>query len=460
MANYILEDTIIAVSTPPGFGGLGIVRLSGKDALSIAKKIFKPDKKEKLKILPRQAVFGDLYNFEEKTSIDEAFLTFFPEPHSYTKENVVEISCHGSPAVLEEAVRMGVKAGARHAHPGEFTLRAYLRGRIDILQAEAINDLIMSTSLKQAKVAYNQLKGKLSKKIIIFREQIIHLLAQIEAAIEFPDEELRISAKKIKRSLERSLPFLKRLISSYDLGRALTEGINLAIIGRANVGKSTLFNALLEEERAIVTPFPGTTRDYLKEKIRINDAVFNLVDMAGLGPSSSAIEKEGIKRAKKIASQAEGILLVLDASRKENPEDFRLIKEFKGKKVILLFNKIDLAQRMDIEKVREKNKDLPFLEISALKRTNLGKLKKKIHKIFVPKIQAREDIILHLRQKLLLEEALDSLIKGLYLLKQGFPEEVYAEEIRKIIPLIGELTGEIRIDDVIKDIFSRFCVGK
>lgn len=460
MLDYILDETIIAISTPPGFGGLGIIRLSGKDALRIAKKIFKSKKKEKSKILPRQAIFGNLYNFEQKEFFDEAYLTFFPEPHSYTKENVVEITCHGSPAVLQEAVRLGIKSGARHSHPGEFTLRAYLRGRIDILQAEAINDLIMSTSFRKAKIAYHQVKGRLSRKIALFREQIIHLLARIEAAIEFPDERLRISPKKIGKSLEKTIPFLKKLILSYDTGKALTEGITLAITGKTNVGKSTLFNALLEEQRAIVTPYPGTTRDYLREKVRISDALFSLVDMAGLGSPGSAIEKEGMKMGKRIALQSDGILLVLDTSRKESAEDFRLIKEFKGKKIFLIFNKIDLPQKMDKEKIMAQDRSLPSLEISALKRTNLNKLKEKIYNFFVPKIQDGENIILHLREKLLLERVLDCLTNALHLLNDGFPDEVYAEEIRKIIPLIGELTGEIRVDDVIEDIFSRFCVGK
>ncbi|MGB8951941.1 MAG: tRNA uridine-5-carboxymethylaminomethyl(34) synthesis GTPase MnmE [Candidatus Aminicenantales bacterium] len=455
-----LDDTIIAVSTPPGFGGLGIVRLSGRNALNIAKKIFRPKKRDRAKIQPRQAVFGNLYDFEKKEYFDEGILTFFPEPDSYTTENVVEISCHGSPAVLEEAVRLGIKAGARHADPGEFTLRAYLRGRIDIIQAEAINGLIRSTSLKKAKIAFGQLEGGLSKKITAFRNQIIRLLALIEAAIEFPEEGLRISPEKIAVSLGKIVPFLRKLISSYDAGRALAEGLTLAITGRTNVGKSTLFNSLLEEQRAIVTPFPGTTRDYLREKIRIKDALFNLVDMAGLGRPVSPVEKEGIKKGKKIALNADGLLLVLDSSRKETPEDLRLIREFKDKKVLLLFNKMDLPQKINMERIRVQADSLPFLEISALKGTNLDKLREKIHDVFVPHVSERDEIILHVRQKILLEQTLDRMIKSFRLLNEGFSEEIYAEEIRRILPIIGELTGEIRADEVIADIFSRFCVGK
>ena len=455
----MLDDTIIAISTPVGLGGLGIVRLSGKKSLAIAKKIFKP-KKRGTKIIPRRPVLGNLYNPEQKESFEEAFLTYFPKPYTYTREQMVEISCHGSPVILEQLVRLGIKEGARHAEPGEFTLRAYLGGRIDILQAEAVNDIIHAASYKQAKISFEQLEGSLSKKISALRSQIIHLLSRIEASIEFPEEGLRTSSKRTLKTLENVIHSVNRLVESYNLGRTLAEGITLAITGRANVGKSTLFNALLEKDRAIVTSHPGTTRDFLAENINIQDSIFTLIDMAGLGSPLHPVEKEGIKRGKKLASQAEGILLLLDVSHKETPEDLKLIKRFQGKKVLILFNKIDLPRKMNTERVRKGAEHIPTLEISALKGTNLKNLKEKISTLFVPDLAQNEDIILHLRQKLVLEEILDSLVEGQSLLKQGYPEEMYAEEIRKAVPLIGQLTGEIRADDIINDIFSRFCVGK
>jgi len=454
----MLEDTIIAISTPLGFGALGIVRLSGKKSLAVAKKIFKPKKRGE--IPPRRPILGYLYNFEQKESFEEAYLTFFPQPHTYTRENIVEISCHGSPVILEEVVRLGLKAGARHAHPGEFTLRAYLKGRIDLLQAEAVNDLIQAASLKQAKISFSQVEGKLSNKIASLRAKIIHLSAQIEARIEFPEENLRTSPKQTGKALENLIIFLEQLIRSYDFGKSLAEGITLAITGRANVGKSTLFNSLLERERAIVTPYPGTTRDYLKEKIKIKDSIFTLIDMAGIDRTSHPVDKEGIKKGKKLAKKSEGVFLLLDSSRKENPEDFKLIGKFKDKKTLLLFNKMDLPQKIAKAKIKEKAKNIPFLDISALKGTNLDKLKEMISKLFLPRQEVGEDIILHLRQKLLLEDILASLIKVKHLLNEGHSEEIYAEEIRKIVPLIGQLTGEIRTDEIIDDIFRRFCVGK
>lgn len=455
----MLEDTIIAISTPVGYGGLGIVRLSGKKSLQIAKRIFKA-KKEKAKIQPRTPTLGNLYHHERKEFFEEAYLTFFPKPHTYTREDVVEISCHGSPVILEELVRLGVKLGARHANPGEFTLRAYLKGRIDIIQAEAINDIIQASSYQQAKISYNQLEGSLSRKMASFRNKIIHLLSQIEASIEFPEEGLRVSCKKISKTLQGAILSLKKLIESYNLGKLLTEGIRLAITGRTNVGKSTLFNSLLEKERAIVTPYPGTTRDYLTEKIKIKDALFTLIDMAGLDIPRHPVEEEGIRRGKKLASQAEGVLLLFDTSRKETAEDLKLIHRFKNKKTILLFNKIDLPLKMDIKALKGQGKSLPALEISALKRTNLEKLKELANNFFVPTKKRDEEVVLHLRQKILLEEILECLANAQSLLEKGYPEEFYVEEVRKTIPLIGQMTGEIRSDDVISDIFSRFCVGK
>lgn len=455
----MLNDTIIAVSTPLGYGGLGVVRLSGSQSLSIAKKIFKP-KNQSRKISSQRPVLGKLRNFENKELFEEAYLTFFSKPYTYTREDMVEISCHGSPVILEEVIRLGVQAGARHANPGEFTLRAYLNGRIDILQAEAINDIITASSLKQAKISFRQLEGSLSRTVASLRSQIIHLLSTIEANIEFPDEGLRISPQTTVQTLTRTQKLLKKLISSYDLGKTLSKGLSLVIAGRTNVGKSTLFNALLEKDRAIVTPYPGTTRDYLQEQIKVNDSVFTLTDMAGMDVPSHPVEKEGIKRGKKMAATSDGILLVFDASGKESNEDFRLLKKYNHKRSILLFNKIDLPVRMNIEKVKKRASGRSALEISALRGIHLDELKKLMHKHFVPTHEESEEVLLHLRQKILFKEILSCLTQAQRLLKDGHSEEIYVEEIRKTIPLIGQLTGEIQKDEIIEEIFNRFCVGK
>jgi len=455
-----LDDTIIAISTSPGYGGLGIVRLSGQKSLSIAKKIFRPRRKKWRDIGPRVCTLGDLFDTEKNELVDEAYLSYFPAPRSYTKENVIEISCHGSPVVLEEVVRLGVKAGARPAHPGEFTLRAYLRGRIDIIQAEAVNDLITAVSLQQAKISLGQLRGGLSHHVESLRSQVIDLISLLEASIEFPEDNLGISPLEAVRRLENVLLAVERLIVSYETGRAMTEGLNLAIVGRANVGKSTLFNALLDHERAIVSPYPGTTRDYLRERIKIKDSFFHLIDMAGLGRPGHPVERNGIKRSRELASRSDGILLVLDASRRQSRADLELIEKFKKKRMILVFNKADLPIKIDRKKCRAINPSSRAIAVSALKGTNIPRLKNAILAFFVPRQNGQEQVILHLRQRLLFEQIASALEEALKRLREGYSEEVCAEEIRRALPFLGQLTGEVRVDEVVDNIFSRFCVGK
>jgi len=408
----------------------------------------------------RRPVLGNLFDPGKKEIFDEAFLTFYKAPHSYTREDVVELSCHGSPVVLEEVVRLGVRAGARAAHPGEFTLRAYVNGRLDILQAEAVNDLIRSASLTQARISFRQLSGSLSRKIQRFRADLVGLAAQVEAGIEFPEEALRATPAAHAGKLQALTDGLERLIASFRAGRALSEGITLAITGRTNVGKSTLFNALLEEERAIVTPYPGTTRDYLREEIVIDDFVIHLVDMAGLGKAVHPIEKKGILKGQKIARQADGLMIVLDGSRPETAEDERLIRRFRGKKAILVVNKADLPRRIDRPRIQALSEGAPLVEISALKGTNLDRLRNEIRRIFVPLGDFREEVVLHSRQRDVLVEIREALSEARRLLAAGHTEEMCAEELKRALILIGRLTGEIRTEEVMADIFSRFCVGK
>jgi tRNA modification GTPase len=456
----LLDDTIIAISTPIGYAGLGIVRMSGSRALAIARAIFKPRGTRWNDLPARSLILGDICRAAGKEAIDEAYLVYLPAPRSYTREDVIEISCHGSPVILEEVVRLAIRGGARQADRGEFTLRAYVNGRIDILQAEAVNDLVTAASLKQAQISFGQVRGRLSLRLASVRSRVVRVLSLVEAGLEFPEEGLPISVAKIARTLESAAAAVRKLIGSYDTGRTLAEGLNLAIVGRANVGKSTLFNALLDEDRAIVSPYPGTTRDYLRERIKIRDSIFHLVDMAGLDRPVHPVEEEAIQRSRRLASQADGVLLVVDASRPESPADLRLIRKYGNKASMLLFNKCDLPNRIDKEKCRAAFQGSRCLEISALRKTNLDRLKETIQAAFIPAESAGEEIILHLRQKLLLEQVLTALNESLQLLRQGHSEEVWAEEIRRSLPYLGQLTGEIRSDDVIEEIFNRFCVGK
>lgn len=456
----MLNETIIAISTPPGYGGLGVVRLSGPKALDVAKKIFRPRTKTWRRLKPLTLTFGDVGDGTRDGMIDEAFLAYFRAPRSYTREDVVEISCHGGPVVLEEVVAMGIRAGARVAHPGEFTLRAYLNGRLDLIQAQAVNDLITATSLAQAKISFGQVRGALSSQVSALRDRLVELLSLVEAAIEFPEDEPGIGPAQKGAGLEAALAAVSRLIASYDAGRAMTQGLELAIVGRANVGKSTLFNALLDQERAIVSPHPGTTRDYLRERIKINDTVFRLTDLAGFEESHHPLEKEAVKRGEEIASQAEGILLVLDSSRKEGPADLSLIRRFKHKKAILVFNKSDLPRKVDRAKCQAASIRSRGLDVSALTGKNLDSLRKAIYEKFAPGEAAQGEVLLHLRQKTIFSQMAAGLEKALEMERKGYSDEVWAEEIRQVLPLLGQLTGEIRVDEVIDGIFSRFCVGK
>jgi tRNA modification GTPase len=457
--SHSLEDTIIAVSTPPGQGGIGIVRFSGSQALSIARMIFKvgdtaPEDH------PRTMCFGYLLDFEKHETLDAGFLCYFPAPDSYTREDVVEINLHGSPVLLAEALRLGIKAGARLAHPGEFTLRAYINGRIDIIQAEAINDLIRAASLDQAKISFRQLEGSLSKKISKIRDEIVELLASIETRIEFPEEDLSPGSEQMKKNLENLIENVEKLIKSYEQGRALFEGLNIALLGKTNVGKSTLFNTLLEEERAIVTPFPGTTRDYIRENILVDGVLMRLVDMAGFGQAQHPVEEEGITRSQKVADQADGLLIILDYSREETEEDFYLLRKFKDKKRVIVFNKCDLQMKINKERIIGSNQRVPCIEISALKRINIESLKDIMLRAFSATVEKQEEVLLHDRQKALVEQMSDHLKKALSLFEAKHNEELVAEEIREVIPVIGQLTGEIKTREILEQIFNRFCIGK
>jgi tRNA modification GTPase len=456
----VLEDTIIAIATPPGFGGLGVVRISGGRALAVAGRIFEASAGRRKPFPVRRPVFGTIRDPERNAALDEALLTYFKAPRSYTREDVVELSVHGSPAVLESIIRLGAKAGARLARPGEFTLRAHLNGRLDIIQAEAVNDLIRSVSLTQARISSRQLGGSLSRRVSRLRGRLISILAAVEAGLEFPDEGPRSGQPAWRRSLGAAISDIERLVRSHEAGRALSQGVTLAIAGRTNVGKSTLFNALLEEDRAIVTPFPGTTRDFLREEVIIDGIVFHLVDMAGLGRAAHPVEKRGIARGQKIAREADGLLLVIDASRGWSEEDERLARRYRSRKAVFVLNKTDLPGKADRKKVRAIAGENPVVEVSALKGKNIDALRAAIQARFAPRTAAADEVILHARQQDRLLEALEALRRAERLMASCHSEEVPAEEIRAAISHIGELTGEVRAEEVLEEIFSRFCVGK
>ncbi len=456
----MLEDTIIAIATPPGSGGLGIVRISGRRALAVARRAFEPKGGQGRAIPERRPIFGTIPDPDGKGGLDEAFLTYFKAPRSYTREDVVELSVHGSPAVLEAVLKMGAKAGARPARPGEFTLRAYLNGRLDVLQAQAVDDLVRSVSLAQARISSRQLGGSLSRRVFRLKDRLVGLLSRVEAGLEFPDEGVRTGAAALRKTLQALIEDVGRLVASYETGRALAEGVSLAIVGRTNVGKSTLFNALLEEDRAIVTPFPGTTRDFLRERLVIDGLAFQLVDMAGLGRPAHPVERTGMAKGRRIAGQADGLIIVFDASRREGPEDLRLIRDYRGKRSVIVLNKSDLPRKISLPRVREQAGPSPIIEASALKGRNIGRLRSRLRSFFAPGLDKEEEIVLHVRQRDRLRDIHEALGRALVLLAGGGAEEVAAEELRAALDHVGELVGEVRTEDVLDEIFGRFCVGK
>lgn len=512
-------DTIIAVASPPGRGGLAVIRLSGKKALPIALKIFRPAVPRRSRDIPvRRLVFGRLSADIPAAAADSAFAAYFRAPRSYTGEDVVEIFCHGSPVVVDEIVRWGVSAGARLAHPGEFTFRAYASGRIDLLQAEALNDLIHAETAAQARLASRQLSGSLSNRIAALRRGVVDILAGIEALIEFPDDCLdltpgeqaprlgtggrasgdptgcvplaaardssltrereaeseatdgtgireagspsKLTPNSLADDLARLSADIASLVRTYEAGRSLVEGLTLVLAGGRNTGKSTLFNALLGEGRAIVTPQPGTTRDFLREKWISGRSIFHLVDTAGWGKPSSPAESAGMEKSRELASEADGLLIIIDRSRRETLDDLDILAFRPEKKAILVFNKSDLPAVADIEKLKAARKGAPALEISAFSGSNMERLRETIAAAFTPPEGFEEEMILHGRQKSVLQDIGEALGRAEELLRSGHSEEICAEEIRQALPLIGRLTGEIKDDEILEDIFSRFCVGK
>jgi len=430
-------------------------------ALAVAGRIFVSKGGDKMPYPVRRPLFGAIRDPESEDTLDEAFLTYFKAPRSYTREDIVEISVHGSPAVLQAILRIGTGEGARLARPGEFTLRAYLNGRLDLVQAQAVDDLIRSVSLDQARISSRQLGGSLSKRFRRLRTRVVDLISRIEARLEFPEDGIRASTRHDLKALAGLIDEVERLVASHEAGRALAQGITLAIVGRTNVGKSTLFNALLEEDRAIVTPYPGTTRDLLRERMTVEGLVFHLVDMAGLGKPTNPVETKGLARGRKIAGDADGLLIVLDGSRQAGEDDKRLARRYQGKKALVVLNKNDLPRKLSPEMLRELAGSRPVVEASALKGHNIDELRSRIRAHFGPaSLDQEHDLVLHAWQKNALEGVLEALRKARKILQSGRYEEIAAEEIRTALSLLGELTGEVGAGEILDEIFGRFCVGK
>ncbi len=458
----MVEDTIAAISTPLGEGGLGIVRISGKNTLSIADRIFK-GKAVPSKAPSHTANHGTIIDSKTKETIDEVLLTVMLSPKSYTTEDMVEISCHGGSFVLYRVLQQALACGARSANPGEFTLRAFLNGRIDLAQAEAVAEVIKAKTDLSLKVAMDHLKGGLSEKLNLHREKLIELLAQIEVQIDFPEEDVEPKDKEsISNEIKKIHKGINLLIETYDEGKILKDGLRVVIVGRPNVGKSSLLNAFLKEERAIVTPIPGTTRDAISETANFKGIPVRLIDTAGFRVSKDRIELEGIKRTKLEIDRADMILWVIDSSQELDKEEFDLEREIKSFKHVVVLNKIDLAEEGFISELGKRFADKICQRISALKLRGIEDLRASVasNALTLDKDSNGDVILSSLRHKEALIKAEEGLKKAKKSLDQGMSYEFVVLDLRIALDSIGEIIGKTVTDDILNKIFSEFCVGK
>ncbi|MGI9100997.1 MAG: tRNA uridine-5-carboxymethylaminomethyl(34) synthesis GTPase MnmE [Terriglobales bacterium] len=445
-----LDDTIVAISTPPGRGGLGIVRLAGPESRSITA----PMLRLKHELEANRAVFGELIEPETGERIDEIVATFFAKPHSYTTDDIVEISAHGSPVVLRHIVELALARGARLAEPGEFTLRAFLNGRLDLTQAEAVRDLIDSQTLYQARVAAQQLGGALSHKLAPIKQTLVELIATLEAGVDFAEDDVAVlPGAQILGRVERVAAPLRELCRSFAYGKLVHEGLTLAIVGRPNVGKSSLFNRLVERERAIVTAAPGTTRDLVTETVALGGIPVHLVDTAGIRQALDEAESIGIRKSLEAVADADLVLVVTDASQPLSREDEELIEQVSSRNSIVVGNKIDLAKG-------PRPTPNGTLSTSAVTGEGIDALRKNIVASVAAAPQQETAFLTNLRQQKLVEGSLASLADAGRAVENKVPHEMLLLDLYNALRPLDEITGATTTDDILSLIFSTFCIGK
>jgi len=458
------EDTIAAISTALGEGGIGIVRISGKESIAIAAKIFKPKVKRKIKDLKSRFLYlGDVIDPESHENVDEVLMAIFRSPYTYTREDMVEINCHGGITAQKKVLQLALRYGARLAEPGEFTKRAFLNGRIDLSQAEAVIDIIRAKTDKALLLANRQLAGGLSDKIKEIRKDLINIIALVEANIDFPEDDIPdADPENIKKEIVKSREKIEKLLKNAQTGKILREGLSTLILGRTNVGKSSLLNSLLREERAIVTDIPGTTRDVIEEYININGLPIKIIDTAGIRETSDIVEKIGVDRAKKYLEEAEMVLFVLDASVSITEEDLNIIKLLKDKFTIVVLNKTDLDIKITDSQLNRILPGKPVVKISALKGQGIDELKQSIYDAVSKQIGPVDEnaIIAGERQRLALEEAMMSLKRAEESLSLNLPVELVEIDIREGWQKLGEIIGDTLNEKIIETIFENFCIGK
>jgi tRNA modification GTPase len=454
-----LDDTIVAIATPPGRGGIGVVRLAGPDA----KKIALPMLRLKHDLQPGHVVFGELVEPDEhETSasrIDEVVVTYFAKPHSYTTDDIVEISAHGSPVVLRHIVELAMARGARLAEPGEFTMRAFLNGRIDLTQAEAVRDLIDSQTLYQAKIAAQQLEGALSRRLQPIKQKLVELIATLEAGIDFAEDDISIlPADQILERIAVVRAPLEELAASFAYGKIVHEGLTLAIVGRPNVGKSSLFNRLVERERAIVTATPGTTRDLVSETVAIAGIPVKLVDTAGIRRALDEAESIGIQKSMEALADADLVLVVFDSSHPLEDEDKELLGHVAGRPAIAVANKADLSR----ETRPVPDPELSTVRTSATTGEGIPELRNEIlrHIRGDAGAQIESGFLSNLRHQERIRESLTALAAARFAVENKVPHEMLLLDLYNALRPLDEITGATTTDDILNLIFSTFCIGK
>ena len=454
-------DTIAAISTPPGRGGIGIVRLSGIQAASIAAQLVslrQPLEHGRARLADVLDVPAGGVEHGESGRIDEALMTWFAAPNSYTAEDVVEIAAHGSPVVLELLLRRALDLGARLAEPGEFKQRAFLAGKIDLTQAEAVRDLIEAQTLTQARQAASQMGGALSRRVQPVKQDLVELIALLEAGIDFAEDDIDVApATEIARRIGELMPSLNALSASFARGRIVHDGLTLAIVGRPNAGKSSLFNRLVERERAIVTATPGTTRDTVTERISLDGIPLELVDTAGLRESLEEAEQLGIARSREALADAALVLVVLDATEPLNEEEHRLLEAVQGRPAIVAVNKCDLANTGE---AAENVGGVPALRTSALTGDGIPALRERILALATGGAASEPGMLTSLRHHQSIATALTALSDAEKANANAIPHEMILLDLYRALWALDSLTGQTTSDDILDLIFSTFCIGK
>ncbi|MGA3054225.1 MAG: tRNA uridine-5-carboxymethylaminomethyl(34) synthesis GTPase MnmE [Candidatus Korobacteraceae bacterium] len=463
MFSMHLDDTIVAIATPPGRGGIGVVRLSGAAARDIVRPMLRLA--HGCDFEPGRAQFGELIEPASGERIDEVVVTFFAKPHSYTTDDVVEVSCHGSPVVLRHVVQMAMAQGARLAEPGEFTMRAFLNGRIDLTQAEAVRDLIESQTLYQAQVAARQLEGALSKRLQPTKQKLMELIAIMEAGVDFAEDDVAVipDAQVLSRIAAVRAP-LADLLASFAFGKVVHEGLTLAIVGRPNVGKSSLFNRLVERERAIVTATPGTTRDLVSETVAIGGIPVRLVDTAGIRTALDEAESIGVRKSMEALAEADMVLVVLDASHPAADEEARerdaeLVDLAAQRLTVVAQNKIDIANNPAPLPVAL---TLPAVQTSAITGQGIAELRTEILRLLGGDagVQQESGFLTNVRQQRLVEDAIAALDQAAGAVPMKTPHEMVLLDLYGALRPLDDITGATTADDILTLIFSSFCIGK